>query len=115
MLMVDALRANILAEDRLVGDKVANLVANWNSEKPVAGNIAPDEALSTLLSFESRFHSVETEYDTVAKAKEALDLQQSPPNPVLPLLDELQDFKSVWSALSKIWESLQDLKDTLWT
>jgi len=114
-LTPDALRANILAEDRLVGEKVSNLIANWNSEKPVAGNIAPEEALSTLLSFETRFRNAQTEYDTVAKAKEALDLHQSPANPVLPLLDELQDFKSVWTALSKIWESLQDLRDTLWT
>jgi dynein heavy chain 1 len=98
-----------------VAEKVANLVTNWNSEKPVAGNIAPDAALATLHSFESRFRNAETEYDTVAKAKEALDLHQSPANPVLPLLDELQDFKSVWTALSKIWESLQDLRDTLWT
>lgn len=114
-LISDTLRANILAEDRLVGEKVSNLVASWNSEKPVAGNIAPEEALASLLSFETRFRNAETEYNTVAKAKEALDLHQSPPNPVLPLLDELQDFKSVWTALSKIWESLQDLKDTLWT
>jgi dynein heavy chain 1, cytosolic len=81
----------------------------------VAGNIAPEEAIASLLSFETRFRNAEIEYNTVAKAKGALDLQQSPPNPVLPLLDELQDFKSVWTALSKIWESLQDLRDTLWT
>ena len=94
---------------------MSNLVSSWNSEKPVAGNIAPEEALASLLSFETRFRNAESEYNTVAKAKEALDLHQSPPNPVLPLLDELQDFKSVWTALSKIWESLQDLRDTLWT
>jgi dynein heavy chain 1, cytosolic len=99
----------------LVAEKVSNLVTNWNSEKPVAGHIAPEDALTTLLSFETRFRSAESEYDTVAKAKDALDLAQSPPNPVLPLLDELQDFKSVWTALSKIWESLQNLRDTLWT
>jgi dynein heavy chain 1, cytosolic len=115
LLIIDILRANILAEDLLVGDKVSKLIADWNSEKPVAGNIAPQDALAALLSFENRFRIVEKEYDTVAKAKDALDLQQSPPNPVLPLLEELQDFKSVWTALSKIWESLHDLRDTLWS
>jgi dynein heavy chain 1, cytosolic len=115
LLISETLRGNILAEDRFVGEKVSSLIANWNSEKPVAGKIPPEEALATLVAFESRFRSAETEFDTVARAKEALDLPHSPPNPVLPLLDELQDFKSVWTALSKIWESLQDLKDTLWT
>ena len=114
-MTLDTLRANTIAEDRLVGEKVSNLIANWNSEKPVAGNISPQNALATLVGFEGRFRGVEKEYDNVAKAKEALDLQQSPPNPVLPLLEELQDFKSVWTALSKIWESLNDLRDALWT
>jgi dynein heavy chain 1, cytosolic len=98
-----------------VGKKIANLVAEWNSEKPVAGNIPPENALATLANFEGRFRSTENDYETVAKAKEALDLQQSPPNPVLPLLEELQDFKSVWTALSRIWDSLKDLRETLWT
>ena len=114
-LILETLRSNILSEDRLVAEKVSNLIANWNSEKPVAGNLPPEDAIATLLSFEGRFRNAETEYDTVAKAKEALDLPHSPPNPVLPLLDELQDFKSVWTALSKIWEALQDLRDTAWT
>ena len=98
-----------------MGDRVANLIADWNEKKPVAGNIPAEDALATLLNFETRFRNTESEYDTVAKAKEALDLHQSPPNPMLPLLEELLDFKSVWTALSKIWDSLQDLRDTLWT
>lgn len=98
-----------------MAEKVSSLISTWNSEKPVAGNIAPEDALASLVNFESRFRNAETEYNTVAKAKEALDLPPSEPNPVLPFLEELQDFKAVWSALSKIWESLQDLRDTLWT
>jgi len=98
-----------------VAEKVSSLISMWNSEKPVTGNIAPEDALASLVNFESRFRSAETEYNTVAKAKEALNLPPSEPNPVLPFLEELQDFKAVWSALSKIWESLQDLRDTLWT
>jgi dynein heavy chain 1, cytosolic len=114
-LTIDTLRSNILTEDRIVGEKIANIVDGWNADKPVAGNIPAEEALTTLLSFETRFRNAEKEYDTVARAKEALDLQRSPPNPLLPLLEELQDFKSVWTALSKIWESLQDLRETLWS
>lgn len=91
------------------------MVSTWNSEKPVAGHTPPEEALAALLAFEGRFRTVEAEYETVARAKEALDLQQSPPNPILPLLEELQDFKSVWTALSKIWDSLRDLRDALWS
>jgi dynein heavy chain 1, cytosolic len=110
-----SLRSNIITEDRIVAEKVSSLISTWNSEKPVAGNTPPEDALASLVNFESRFRNAEVEYDTVAKAKEALDLPQSEPNPVLPLLEELQDFKSVWTALSKIWDSLQDLRDTVWT
>jgi dynein heavy chain 1 len=109
------LRSNIITEDRIVAEKVSSLISTWNSEKPVAGNTPPEDALVSLVNFESRFRNAEVEYNTVAKAKEALDLPPSEPNPVLPLLEELQDFKSVWTALSKIWDSLQDLRDTVWT
>lgn len=112
---IETLRDNTLKEDRRIGEKIANLLTDWNAEKPVAGNIPAEEALTTLVNYETRFRNAEKEYDTVAKAKEALDLQHSPSNPILPLLEELQDFKSVWTALSKIWDSLQELRDILWT
>jgi dynein heavy chain 1 len=51
----------------------------------------------------------------VSKAKEALDIAAGGDNVLAGILEEVQDFKSVWSALSTIWKSLHDLRDTLWS
>ncbi|KAL9102708.1 MAG: hypothetical protein Q9163_002170 [Psora crenata] len=111
----DALRAKILAEDKIVSGKVAELIASWNEEKPISGHIPPHEATSTLSSFESRLTSLQAESDMVSKAKEALDLPWSTDNALPAILEEVHDFLSVWAALSTIWKSLNDLRDTLWT
>jgi dynein heavy chain 1 len=55
------------------------------------------------------------ESEMVSKAKEALDIAAGGDNVLAAILEEVQDFKSVWSALSTIWKSLNDLRDTLWS
>ncbi|KAL9129037.1 MAG: hypothetical protein Q9217_002407 [Psora testacea] len=111
----DALRTKIQAEDKIVSDKVADLVGNWNEKKPISGNIPPHEATSTLSTFEGRLTSLQAESDMVSKAKEALDLPNSIDNALPAILEEVHDFMAVWAALSTIWRSLDDLRDTLWT
>jgi len=111
----DGLRAKILAEDKVVSGKVAELIANWNEEKPISGHIPPHEATSTLSSFEARLTSLRAESEMVSKAKEALDLPGSTDNALPAILEEVNDFMSVWAALSTIWKSLNDLRDALWT
>ena len=111
----DALRAKILAEDKIVSEKVSNVIASWNDEKPISGNIPPNEASATLRSFETRLTNLRSESDMVFKAKEALNLPGSSDTALAAILEEVHDFMSVWAALSTIWNSLNDLRDTLWT
>ncbi|KAI9809961.1 MAG: hypothetical protein M1825_000394 [Sarcosagium campestre] len=110
----DALRAKITAEDKVVNDKVAEIIAQWDEEKPVSGTIAPNEASTALASFETRFTAIQNQFEMVSRAKEALDLPASQENVLASKLEEVQDFKSVWAALSTIWKSLNELKETLW-
>ncbi|KAL2754348.1 hypothetical protein ACRALDRAFT_1041995 [Sodiomyces alcalophilus JCM 7366] len=111
----DALRAKITAEDKLVNDKISEITAQWNEEKPVSGTIKPDHASATLASFETRISSLQTESEMVGKAKEALDLPATMDNSLVAILEEVHDFQSVWSNLSTIWSSLNETKETLWT
>ncbi|KAI5309126.1 hypothetical protein KEM55_003999, partial [Ascosphaera atra] len=50
----------------------------------------------------------------VSKAKEALDLPSNMETALPAVLEEVQDFMSVWAALSTIWKSLNELRDMLW-
>ena len=111
----DALRAQILAEDQIIGEKVNEAIAQWNVEKPISGTIAPNVASATLSAFESRLTKLQLEIEQVAKAKEALDLPSSSDNSLLAILEEVEDFTSVWAALSTIWKGLNDLRDTIWS
>ncbi|MCJ1433426.1 hypothetical protein MMC27_002786 [Xylographa pallens] len=111
----DALRAKIVAEDKIVNEKVSEAISQWNEAKPVSGTIAPEVASSTLKSFQKRLTSLRNESDMVSKAKEALDLPGHPDTSLASVLEEIQDFMSVWAALSTIWQSLNELRDILWT
>ncbi|KAJ5337919.1 hypothetical protein N7452_004647 [Penicillium brevicompactum] len=111
----EGLRAKITAEDRVIADKIAEVIVQWNDEKPVSGTIPPEEASRTLSSFQSRLENLQSEFEMVSKAKEALDLTASAESSLPPILEEVQDFMSVWAALATIWNSLNDLRDGLWT
>ena len=50
----DALKAKILAEDLVVTEKIAEISAQWNTEKPVSGTIAPDVASPRLALYGTR-------------------------------------------------------------
>lgn len=111
----DALRAKIIAEDDVVSRKIGEIVAQWNQEKPVSGKILPEEASATLLSYEIKLTGLHSDAEMVAKAKEALDLPGSADTTLPAILEEVHDFMSVWAALSTIWTSLNDLRETLWS
>ena len=104
-----------MVEDTVVSYKINNIVGEWNDQKPVSGTIAPEEASQTLSGFETRLTQLKSESEMVSKAKEALDIPAGPENILVSILEEVQDFKSVWSALSTIWKSLSDLRGTPWS
>jgi dynein heavy chain 1 len=111
----DAMRANIIAQDKLVNDRIAEIVAQWNQEKPVSGTIQPDVASATLSTFETKISGLQDDLQQVVKAKEALDLPGSAGTSLDATLEEVRDFQSVWSNLSTIWASLNETREILWT
>lgn len=111
----DALRANIIAEDRVISGRIADIIAEWSEEKPVSGSIPPTEAAEVLRTYQARLEKLQGEAETVSRAKEALALPLTRDNSLETALEEVSDFKSVWTALSTIWQSIHELRDTLWT
>ncbi|KJK92867.1 Dynein, heavy chain [Metarhizium anisopliae BRIP 53284] len=111
----DAMRANIVAQDKLVNERITEIISQWNDEKPVSGTIQPDIASATLSSFETRIASLQDDFQQVVKAKEALDLPVGGDSFLDATLEEVRDFQSVWSSLSTIWSSLNETREILWT
>ena len=111
----DALRAKIAAEDSVINERVNDAIAQWSEQKPVSGTIPPHEASELLSGFQTKMQKLQSDVDTVSKAKEALGLPPGKDDYLPATLEEVHDFMSVWSALSTIWQSINDLRETLWT
>ncbi|KAI9494709.1 dynein heavy chain [Zychaea mexicana] len=112
---IAGLQMKIVAEDKVVEQKIRDICAEWEKSKPVQGDIKPDIATNTLSIFEGRVTRLKEEYDMVCRAKEALDLEQTSEARLDPVLEELRDLKSVWTALAKVWQSLYEIRDTPWS
>ncbi|KAG0049018.1 hypothetical protein BGZ83_006135 [Gryganskiella cystojenkinii] len=112
---IAGLQMKIVTEDKIVEQKISEILQDWEKNKPVQGNIKPDIATNTLMIFEGRVTRVKEEFDMVCRAKEALDLDLTTDDRLEPVHEELRDLKSVWSSLAKIWQSIYEIKDTLWS
>ncbi|XP_055707524.1 dynein heavy chain, cytoplasmic isoform X3 [Phlebotomus papatasi] len=116
---VASLQAKIVAEDKAVETRTADFLNDWEKNKPTGGRIRPDDALQQLQLFESKFSRLKEERDNVAKAKEALELQESAiqnnsGERMNVVLEELQDLRGVWSELSKIWTQIDETREKPW-
>lgn len=74
-LQVQSLQMKIIAEDKAVEIRTNDFLSDWEKNKPVRGQLRPDEALQQLQISETKFSKLKEERDNVAKAKEALELQ----------------------------------------
>ena len=111
---LDALKAKVVAEDDLIHKKIEEIMVRWTEKKPISGETSPEEASSILNSFQSQVTTIIVEEELVLRAKEALDFPVEPNIHLPTLLEEINDFNSVWAALSTIWKSINELRDTLW-
>uniref|UniRef100_A0A2P2HXP1 Dynein heavy chain, cytoplasmic n=1 Tax=Hirondellea gigas TaxID=1518452 RepID=A0A2P2HXP1_9CRUS len=116
---VAQLQHKIVAEDKAVETRTTDYLREWERAKPVEGHLRPDQALKDLILYESKFTRLKDDRDKVAKAKEALELQ----DPGVPnasedrmsvAYEEMQDLKGVWTELAKIWEQVDEIKEKPW-
>ncbi|XP_066987022.1 dynein heavy chain, cytoplasmic isoform X2 [Macrobrachium rosenbergii] len=116
---VASLQLKIVAEDKAVESRTNDFLQDWERGKPVEGHVRPDEALQRLQLYESKFTRLKDDRDNVAKAKEALELQEpgalnTSEDRMTVAFEELQDLKGVWAELAKIWEQIDELKEKPW-
>ena len=118
---VASLQVKIVAQDKHIEEATAELLSDWEKGKPVDGYLSPKEATNQLQIFSSKFSRIKEDRENVYKAKEALELLGPGITPLNAndeklnvALEELEDLKSVWSELCKIWEQLDQLKELPW-
>ena len=116
---VAVLRTKIVAEDKLVETRTGDYLTEWDKTKPVEGHLRPEDALKDLALYEANFQRLKSDRDKVAKAKEALELQEpgSPSSSEERMgvaNEEMLDLKDVWTELAKIWAQIDEMKEKPW-
>jgi dynein heavy chain 1 len=110
------LQSRIVAEDKANLQRVADLVDDWERNKPLMGNITPQQALEALTKFEFGMKKAQLDQENLIKAKDALNLDVGEiNNDISGCLVEVSELTEVWEAISKPWEALANLKETLWS
>ena len=112
---IPTLQQRVLAEDRHLNQRVADIVTTWENDKPLRGSLKPEEAIMNLSNFEVSMKLEKANFDSLSAAKEALGLDASGENMVTSCLEELYDLKEVWTAMQVPYGNLDDLKDTPWS
>ncbi|KAG6918668.1 hypothetical protein DXG01_012485 [Tephrocybe rancida] len=108
------LQLKIVAEDKIVENKIADILQEWEQTRPVQGSMRADTAMNTINVFEGKLNRVQEEYVLVCRAKEALDLELTRHTRLEPVFEELRDLKAVWTALSGIWSQISELRELSW-
>ncbi|GAA5901689.1 dynein heavy chain [Sporobolomyces salmoneus] len=109
------LQLKIVAEDKILQNRIEEIVAEWEKDKPIQGSLKADIAMNSISVFEGRVNRLKEQYDMLSKAKESLDLELVKDGRLEPVLEEIRDLKAVWTALSGVWAQVGELRDTLWT
>ena len=112
--LLAGLQLKIVAEDKIIENKINDIISEWEQTRPVQGNIRADTAMNTINVFEGKLNRVQEEYDLVCRAKEALDLELTRHTRLEPVFEELRDLKAVWTALSGIWRQISELRENSW-
>ncbi len=109
------LQMKIIAEDKIVSDKMTTIISEWEQQKPIQGTLKADGAMNTINVFETRVSKLAEDRALVVRAKEALDLEHTQDDRLEPVFEELRDLKTVWTALSGTWSQLAEIRDTNWS
>eukprot|EP00562_Extubocellulus_spinifer_P009490 CAMPEP_0178491962 /NCGR_PEP_ID=MMETSP0696-20121128/11685_1 /TAXON_ID=265572 /ORGANISM="Extubocellulus spinifer, Strain CCMP396" /LENGTH=4359 /DNA_ID=CAMNT_0020119857 /DNA_START=116 /DNA_END=13193 /DNA_ORIENTATION=+ len=112
---VPLLQSRVVAEDKVSLQRSAELMSEWEDQKPLRGDLGPEEALNVLTNFEFNLKKAVLDHENLIKAKDALGLEAvAADNALSSCLDELCDIKEVWEAMSKPYDALNELKDITW-
>lgn len=109
------MQLKISAEDKIIQNRIQEIVLEWEGNKPIQGSLKAESAMITIVNFEGRVNRIKSEYDTVSRAKEALDLELVHDGRLEPVLEEVRDLKAVWTALSGVWAQIAELRESQWS
>lgn len=110
-----ALQLKISAEVEAMSERISQLQQDWDSRKPIQGDLQPKTALDAIETFSSRFAKIVEGQSLLGTAQDALNLGRRREDRLEPIADEMRDLKTVWTALLGVVARLNELRDTSWS
>ena len=109
------LQARVTSEDKVAEQRIAELLNGWSEDRPLRGNILPQEAKEILSKFEFNAKKAKIDEENLLKAKDALGLEASVSSRAISdCYDEIIDLKEVWHSISTPYQSLDKIKESPW-
>lgn len=79
------------------------------------GNLSHKKVMSSLELFDGTLAQLETGLDRIARAKAALEMKVSDDYRLTPIRGELKGLQNVWATLSTYWQTIDELKEKVFT
>jgi dynein heavy chain 1 len=113
---IPLLQARVVAEDKANTKRSTEVLAGWEQDKPLRGNMKPTDAVELLTKFEFSMKKANLDHENLVKAKDALGLEHSVEgNTMAECLNELADLKEVWEGVTKPYNSLEEIRENIWS
>lgn len=119
-IMLDSmpvLQQRIVVEDNKHKNRMIEVIREWETLRPLRGNINPGAALETLANLEVKLRLAADDGVKLEKAKSVLSLATNLSGEVGAVndaLEELSDIREVWKSVTDPFAKLQIIRDTLW-
>ena len=112
---IPALQQKILHEERGLNADISKEMEEWRERKPLASNLGPAAALNTIAEFSRRTTKLKERMDSLRRAKDALELEPPETGRLVPMDEEIQALREVWTQLQEVWAELESVKKTQWS
>ena len=111
---IATLQAKIIDWDKSVSERIKIAVSEWNANKPTQGDLMPTSALDQLSLFQTNVSKLQQDSSDIARAKDALSMENLSGIKLNTIVAEISDLKEVWMSLVKPHDDLLTLGDTAW-
>lgn len=110
----DLISTKLETEVQRVYDVSVSLQRSWAKKKPVSVDTDPCEALAVLNSFEESIGALRNESTLIARAAKVLLIPLAIKDSLESVLQDVLDYKSVWTSVDRLWNALQGVLVARW-
>jgi dynein heavy chain 1, cytosolic len=111
---IPELQKRVTDEENKCLGATEQLIADWQQNRPVGGEVQPQFALNQLKVFEGSMTGLREEAKRIEEAKRALGLEVYRESRISDALEELAALREAWSEALRFYSELEKLGETLW-